>query len=305
MWKHWELVPSEVEEMTRNHNKSHQVHPGIRTPGNSFGVLDPFGGKDMKGVDVRNAEREGLKLVDLMRFSEGSPSAAALTKKLSASRIPHWTGFTPTGLYPSYLRPLANIALLFLVVPVLLALSLPVALINLLAFRDPRLVFFTQERMGQFGRTFRIYKFRTMRPIEGNSFEAWGSGDRNRVTGFGRFLRSTHLDEIPQILNILKGDMDFIGPRPEMVEIHEWAVANIEGFERRLVLRPGITGLAQITQGYTGQCEVAYAKKLDADDVYRVNISALMDLSILIRTVAWMMCGKGWSWDKRIRSISE
>ena len=103
---------------------------------------------------------------------------------------------------------------------------------------------------------------------------------------------------MPQILNILLGDMDFIGPRPEMVEIHNWACRTVPGFERRLVLRPGITGLAQITQGYAGQCAEAYTAKLDADEDYRSRVSFALDVQIVLRTIVWMACGRGWSWNK-------
>lgn len=268
-----------------------------------FGILDPPEVGDMVDADVQIAEKRGLRLVDLMGLAESPPFGLAPTLGIpeGAVNTSYWADLAPSTAYFNLFRPLANLLLLALVVPVVLALALPIALANLITFRDPRLVFYSQARMGQLGRTFRIYKFRTMRPIQGSNFSAWSDGDKNRVTAFGSFLRSTHLDEIPQILNIILGNMDFIGPRPEMVEIHEWAVANVEGFERRLVLRPGITGLAQITQGYAGQCAEAYGHKLTADDAYLTNMSASLDVSILFRTAVWMARGKGWSWNKKER----
>jgi len=170
-----------------------------------------------------------------------------------------------------------------------LLICLPIACINWVLFRDPRKILFHQPRVGYRGRVFEIYKFRTMRDAEGADEEA-------RVTRFGRFLRSTHLDELPQLLNILRGEMVFIGPRPEMVEIDEWARERIPGFPTRLAERPGITGLSQITQGYTGMDVDAYTRKLRVDRQYCDDLSFALDCSILARTFVWMLRGRGWSW---------
>jgi len=257
--------------------------------------FDPFSGPDT----------EELELIDLMSYT-GIPDAvrpnavdeleADLDGHLSTT-LPCWDELEPRGLYARFLKPAVTLMLILVAMPIALLVMLPIALVNWAAFRDRRLIFFTQERVGQYGRIFQIYKFRTMRPIAGDDFVAWSEGDLNRVTRFGRFLRSTHLDEVPQILNILRGDMDFIGPRPEMVAIHNWACRAVPGFERRLVLRPGITGLAQITQGYAGQCPDAYAKKLAGDDRYRAGLSFWLELSILVRTAVWMLRGRGWNWN--------
>lgn len=170
-----------------------------------------------------------------------------------------------------------------------LAISLPIAVLNGLFFRDPRKILFHQPRVGYRGRTFEIYKFRTMRDADSEDEEP-------RVTRFGRFLRSTHLDELPQLLNILRGEMVFIGPRPEMVEIDAWARERIPGFSTRLAERPGITGLSQITQGYTGMDVDAYTRKLRVDREYCDDLSFSLDCSILARTFVWMLRGRGWSW---------
>jgi len=249
-----------------------------------------------------------LELVDLMSYvgalpeaSFGTPTGleeATLRHHLGVT-LPRWDRLEPNGAYARFVKPIAPAVMMLLALPLALAVMLPVALLNWAVLGDWRRIFFTQERVGQYGRVFRIYKFRTMRPVaSGGNFAAWQEGDQNRVTRFGRFLRSTHLDEVPQIFNILRGDMDFIGPRPEMVEIHNWACTAVPGFERRLALRPGITGLAQITQGYAGQCEEAYTAKLAADDEYRERVSFLMDASIVARTLVWMLRGRGWSWNK-------
>jgi lipopolysaccharide/colanic/teichoic acid biosynthesis glycosyltransferase len=260
--------------------------------------FDPFSGPEVEGA-------EELELIDLMSFT-GIPDAVrpesleALERELDLHlgiTLPRWDHLEPKGLYARFLKPIASISTMLVALPIALLVMLPIAIINWVATGDRRLIFFTQERVGQYGRIFKIYKFRTMRPVDGGDFAAWSSGDANRVTRFGKFLRSTHLDEVPQILNILRGEMDFIGPRPEMVAIHNWACREVPGFERRLTLRPGITGLAQITQGYTGQCPEAYAEKLAGDDCYRENLSFRLEIWIVARTALWMLCGRGWKWD--------
>jgi lipopolysaccharide/colanic/teichoic acid biosynthesis glycosyltransferase len=208
-----------------------------------------------------------------------------------------WPSLEPRGFYARRGRRLLDLLLLVLAIVPVSALALLVALANLAYFRDPRKILFVQQRIGQRGRRFLIYKFRTMRAPRFSAHESWVHGyDRERVTLLGVFLRSTHLDELPQILNILKGEMTFIGPRPEMVEIEAWASEHIEGFSKRLVLKPGITGYAQITQGYTGHSIEAYSTKLDLNERYRAGYSLALDLEILARTVAWIARGRGWTW---------
>ena len=122
-----------------------------------------------------------------------------------------------------------------------------------------------------------------------------GVPDSDRVTTFGRFLRNTHLDELPQFLNVLRGDMCLIGPRPEMSSIETWCAGTLPRFSERLVLRPGITGWAQITQGYAADGDgEAYQRKLMMNRVYRSRLSFRTDVAILVRTVLWMGLRRGW-----------
>jgi lipopolysaccharide/colanic/teichoic acid biosynthesis glycosyltransferase len=119
--------------------------------------------------------------------------------------------------------------------------------------------------------------------------------DAARVTRFGRFLRNTHLDELPQLWNVLRGDMSLIGPRPEMLATERWAAERCPGFVERLCLKPGLTGFAQITQGYTDLGdESAYRAKLALNRRYRAELSLTTDCAILGRTVAWMLRARGW-----------
>lgn len=204
----------------------------------------------------------------------------------------------PEGGYALWGSRLFSLVAVLLGAPLVLPISLIVACANLLIFRDPRKVLYTQPRMGYQGEVFKIFKFRTMYDVK-DCFGAWSNGeDRQRVTKLGRILRSSHLDEIPQLWNVLRGEMNLIGPRPEMMEVHEWALEEVSGFGKRLEVRPGITGLAQVTQGYTGRSAKAYAEKLAIDERYIQRQSLLFDLSVACRTAVWMTLGKGWSWNQ-------
>ena len=208
---------------------------------------------------------------------------------------PDWEALAPAGWYGRWGHRVFDLGLLVLCLPPALLLGGAIALVNAWIFRDWRQVLFFQERMGYRDGVFRLVKFRTMRSAAGTHFASWGAGeDRLRVTRFGRLLRNTHLDELPQILNVLRGDMAFIGPRPEMMEIEEWARREVPGFATRMAVRPGITGYAQITQGYVGRDASGYARKLELSDRYRRHQSLALDLKILWRTALWMLCGRGW-----------
>lgn len=206
-----------------------------------------------------------------------------------------WDALEPRGVYPRFGKPALRIVLLVLCLVPSLALGLVIALANAVLFRSVRRVLYTQPRVGRRGEVFSIYKFRTMRECQSGDFESWSRGeDVLRVTRFGRLLRNTHLDELPQVLNILRGEMDFIGPRPEMLEISAWACASLPRFQERHALLPGVTGLAQVTQGYVAKDVRAYARKLAADQHYRRKLSLALDLEILVRTALWMVRARGW-----------
>jgi lipopolysaccharide/colanic/teichoic acid biosynthesis glycosyltransferase len=213
------------------------------------------------------------------------------------SSDPDWEQLDPRGWYPIVGKRALTVILLITVLPAALLLCIPISLVNWAIFRDRRRILYHQPRVGYHGRIFSIVKFRTMRETSQDSFDSWKEGQEGlRVTRFGRFLRNTHLDELPQLLNILRGEMDFIGPRPEMIEIYLWACKHVPHFQHRHCVLPGITGYAQITQGYTGMDERAYGEKLAADLHYIEGVSLRSDLSILIRTAAWMLRGRGWRW---------
>ncbi|NOT31870.1 MAG: sugar transferase [Planctomycetes bacterium] len=198
-----------------------------------------------------------------------------------------WERLTPRGPYARGLRAPFLFAATLVLVPPALCFALPVALVNLWVQRSARRVLFAQPRVGWRGRTFTLYKFRTMREQPGD--------DHARVTRFGRFLRNTHLDELPQLWNVLTGDMSLIGPRPEMLATELWAARHCPGFSERLALKPGLTGYAQITQGYTdGGDAAAYRVKRALNGRYRRALGWRLDSVILLRTALWMLRGRGW-----------
>jgi exopolysaccharide biosynthesis polyprenyl glycosylphosphotransferase len=175
----------------------------------------------------------------------------------------------------------AAIALLVLS-PVLLLLALAIRL------SSPGPAIFTQERQGRFLRPFRIYKFRTMfLSVDGDNPPSTRVGDP-RVTRLGRWIRPLHLDELPQLFNILKGEMSFVGPRPEALEFVRRIRDKVPIYEMRHLLRPGLTGHSQIRLGYSLDNEEDTWRKLSYDFYYLKNYSFALDFLILIRTVFFL-----------------
>ncbi len=174
----------------------------------------------------------------------------------------------------------------------LLALIGPViALIIFLESGWP--VLFAQKRVGRHGRVFTVYKFRTMRPVAETTTNRWATEDElKRVTRFGRFLRKSHLDEFPQFINVLLGQMSVVGPRPEQPKLVESLQAQIPFYRARLLVKPGITGWAQINHGYVADLE-GTVRKLEYDLYYIKHRSIPLDLLIILRTVAAVLGFRG------------
>ena len=151
----------------------------------------------------------------------------------------------------------------------------------------------TRRRIDVGGRPFTIHKFRTMHVDRGNgSRQVWAAPDDDRVTAIGRVLRKLRVDELPQLVNVLRGDMNIVGPRPEQPAILVSLREQIQGYQRRQRVRPGITGWAQIHQGYDVSVEDV-RRKLAYDLDYIRSQSALEDLKIILRTLPVMLLGRG------------
>lgn len=171
--------------------------------------------------------------------------------------------------------------------PILLILAV---VVKLASPRAP--VFYTQERLGHFGKVFRIIKLRTMEVgAEDESGPVWADRDDPRVTPVGRFLRKFRLDEIPQFLNVLKGEMSIVGPRPERPELAAELEADIPFYAERVNLVPGMTGWAQIRHPYGNSTEDS-ARKLEYDLYYMKHLSLSLDLQIVLSTLRIVILGK-------------
>lgn len=225
---------------------------------------------------------------------------------------------TITLVHPAPLRPLdrerAGRRLLNIVVATAglvacLPLMLLIAVLIILTSRGPLL--FTQTRIGLDrrslsraagntrreldlgGKPFTMYKFRTMRVERGTRRQqVWARPDDLRVTAIGRVLRKLRLDELPQLLNVLRGDMNVVGPRPEQPAIFVYLREQIEGYQRRQRVRPGITGWAQINQAYDRSVDDV-RRKVTLDLHYIRQQSAVEDLKIMLRTPVVMLLGRG------------
>lgn len=153
-------------------------------------------------------------------------------------------------------------------------------------------IFFTQQRIGQGGKLFTMYKFRSMVASAEANGAQMATSDDMRVTKFGSFIRQTRLDELPQFVNVLKGDMSLIGPRPEQLDFVKRFNETIPFYRYRHIVKPGISGWAQVMQGYASD-EDETKVKLEHDFFYIKNFSLTLDLLIVIKTIQTMMTGFG------------
>ena len=177
----------------------------------------------------------------------------------------------------------------------LLLAMLPVMIITALAIllEDGKPIFYRQERVGQGGRSFTIFKFRSMRSdAERDGRPRWAGADDDRTTMVGRIIRKLRIDELPQILNVLRGDMSFVGPRPERPFFVEQLAAKIPYYSARHSIKPGITGWAQVRYPYGASLDDA-VEKLQYDLYYVKNHTLFLDIMVLIETVQVVLWGKG------------
>ena len=198
------------------------------------------------------------------------------------------------GIVYGKVKRVADLVLAVVAIPIILLFMGIVAV--LIRMDSPGPAFFTQERMGYRGRVFTMYKFRTMthereRP-EDPRLAAMTRDSDHRVTRIGRFLRRTRLDELPQIFNILKGQMSWIGPRPEAVPLSRWYEAELPFYRYRHIVRPGISGWAQVKQGHVADVDEVLGK-LHYDFYYIKNFSFWLDLLIVVGTIRTVLSGFG------------
>jgi sugar transferase (PEP-CTERM system associated) len=212
-----------------------------------------------------------------------------MLERLSASWLILSDGFRKDSLLMFSKRVLDIIISL-----VILALFSPLLLIIGLAIflESGGPVLFRQERVGLHGRTFSILKFRSMRHNAEQDGPKWASREDARITWIGGFLREYRLDEVPQLVNVLRGDMSFVGPRPERPEFVHMLGEQIPFYHERHTIRPGLTGWAQIKYQYGSSVEDAKTK-LEFDLFYIKHLSLFLDLAIVFHTVQVVLSGKG------------
>jgi lipopolysaccharide/colanic/teichoic acid biosynthesis glycosyltransferase len=179
-----------------------------------------------------------------------------------------------------------SLSVLILGAPVYLA----VMLITKITSRGP--VFYKQERVGENGKPFFIYKFRSMKIDAEKYGPQLATGNDPRVTKWGRIMRKTHLDEIPQFFNVLIGDMSIVGPRPERAHYIEQIVARTPDYRKLQSIKPGITSIGQVSFGYAESVD-EMCERMKLDLAYLMNINLWNDLSIIGKTVTTMVLGKG------------
>ncbi|MHC0037557.1 sugar transferase [Pseudoneobacillus sp. C159] len=180
--------------------------------------------------------------------------------------------------------------ILFSLFVLLCLLPLLLFIMVLIKMDSPGPVFFLQERIGRDGKPFKIYKFRTMYIDAEKNGPQWAKKNDNRITTVGHYLRKYRLDEIPQLLNVIRNEMAIIGPRPERLYFIKKFEKTIPDFQKRLCVKPGITGLAQINGGY----ELSPKEKFEQDLIYIETCSFLVDLKIVLKSIPVILFAKGW-----------
>lgn len=263
-------------------------------------------GRQIRGIDrivVAMEERRGKLPVGLLlslknrgvQVQDGNDVYESITGKVPIESIRlSWLLFSPgshsTRLFLIYKR-FASVVIS--IIGLLLCLPLFPFIILVIKLSSPGRVLYWQNRVGRDGAVFRCYKFRTMRSdAEADTGPTWAGYDDPRITGVGRFLRKTRVDEIPQLWNVLKGDMSLVGPRPERPEFVAALNQKIPYYHLRQSVRPGITGWAQILYKYGSSVEDA-KEKLRYDLYYIKNSSAGLDLLIILNTIKIVLLGRG------------
>jgi sugar transferase (PEP-CTERM system associated) len=251
------------------------------------------------GMDDRRGTLPVMEMLQLRLTGIKIEEATSWLEKISGrievdNLYPSWLifaeGFRFSAGFLIVRRLIAVLASAVLLLVVLPALPFVVLAIKLDS-RGP--VLYRQKRVGRGGKVFNCYKFRTMRQdAEADTGATWALDNDPRITRIGNFLRTVRLDEIPQLWCVLKGDMGFVGPRPERPEFVEMLAREIPFYEVRNAVRPGITGWAQVRYKYGNTLEDA-KEKLQYDLYYIKNMSLGLDLMIMFQTIKIVLLGRG------------
>ena len=235
---------------------------------------------------LASANISGIPIIDSAILYE------SLTGRVSLSHLANSSINEVSTQYPSYLPIKRFLDILFITIfsPIIFAMIGVIALA--IRIEGAGSTIFVQERIGFRNRVFKLYKFRSMAAFSDKLKPQFTGRDDQRITRIGRLLRKHRLDELPQLLNVLNGTMSLIGPRPEQQDFVEEYSRTIAFYPYRHSVKPGITGWAQVSQGYTSS-EESTRKKLEHDFYYIKNVSPWLDLLILIKTFNTILGGYG------------
>jgi len=238
--------------------------------------------------DLLQAKLSGVRVEDAATIYERI-TGKILTEGLKPSWLIFSDGFCTSRVTRAIKRA---VDIVLAGVGLVLAAPLIVVTAFLVKIGSPGPVLYRQERVGENGRIFELYKFRSMRADAEDGTPIWAKENDDRVTGVGRFIRLTRLDEMPQLWNVLRGDMSFVGPRPERPYFVDQLAAVIPFYMERHTVKPGVTGWAQVKYRYGASIEDAM-EKLRYDLYYVKHLSIVFDLTIVIDTVKVILSGKG------------
>jgi len=278
-------------------------YKGVRLLGSVDDLQKLVGRYAVKDIFIALESADHDKLLDVIAKCNGNDVSLKILPDMydiisGQARTNQLYGFPLIEIMPEIIKPWEQSMkrLMDIVVSTLiLVFSSPLWIIISIAIKmdTPGPVVYSQERVGKDGKKFRMHKFRSMQAdAEKETGPVWAPKHDRRVTKVGRFLRNTRLDEIPQFINVLDGDMSLVGPRPERPFFVEKLSKEIPLYHRRLKVRPGITGWAQIKQGYDRTIDDVRSK-VRYDLFYIENMSFRMDLKILLFTLYIMIMGKG------------
>ncbi|WP_026377203.1 TIGR03013 family XrtA/PEP-CTERM system glycosyltransferase [Aestuariibacter salexigens] len=279
------LIHVKVDESFRNFLDSNEVEEVVIACDQRRGTLP---------VDVLFECRiRGIEITDLLDFMERE-TGQIVVNLMYPSWVIYSNGFQSQNYLRDALDYLVNAFLAFIIFffvwPFMLLTAVAIYLDD--GRRTKTSVFYEQERVGLNGKLFKIKKFRSMRPDAESEGAKWAQKNDDRVTSIGQFIRKYRIDELPQLINVFRGEMAFIGPRPERPEFVERLIKEVPYYNQRHNVKPGLAGWAQLNYPYGASVEDSL-EKLKFDLYYVKHQSLLLDLLILIRTVEVVLFGKG------------
>jgi lipopolysaccharide/colanic/teichoic acid biosynthesis glycosyltransferase len=295
------LHPAELEALQSQINESGyadliHIHPCIPFDTNGSSprlgetlVISRQSVRDLKNYgNLVTAHLQGQRIVDVWQLLKEMRGRIHLGSTDAWSYLMGSTYQSPSILFYFYLKglfePMLALMLLALLSPLLLGVALAIFLTS------GRPILYCQKRLGHRRKPFSLFKFRTMSLTAESSGAQWAIEHDPRVTRLGRWLRESRMDELPQILNVLFGELSFVGPRPERAEFYKLLNDPIPLFSMRLLVRPGITGWAQVKNGYAATVEECKTK-LEYDLYYIQRMSPGMDFNVILKTLKMVVRG--------------